>query len=182
MARQRRFQSMMTRLTVALLAGGLVLSVGAACLTLGRARLLRGAEAPNLTVAAADQQAQLRGQVINQTLLIAATTLLALLLIRRCVGGPLAEVLELVRVGTRHEPLRDLARQQRGEFRDLCEALADLVEQVEQASPRRPRHAAPSVPDAPPIPMPGNPSATPRDLLDFAPARAAASAPIRQTG
>lgn len=129
MARRRRFQSATTRLTIGIIVVACGLSVGSGYLSWQR-------EQTRLAAVRADAAApQLREQIIHQTLLIAAATLSSLLLIRRCMASPLADVIELVDVGARHEPFFELAREQRGEFRHLTRALGDMVRQIEDARP-----------------------------------------------
>lgn len=70
-------------------------------------------------------------QTRDDVLLVAALSLLVLLLVRRWFVSPLAEIAELVRVGARHEQFQGMALRHRGEFHDLSAGLAESLQRLE---------------------------------------------------
>lgn len=76
----------------------------------------------------------MKAQLVDDVLLVAILTLLVLLLLRRRIALPLAEVVELVRVGGKAETFAALSRRQRGEFRELAAVIGQTLDALQRAN------------------------------------------------
>ncbi len=81
--------------------------------------------------ALAQKRAQLLERLAVQWLIVASLTLLALLLIRRWVGEPLADLSGLIRASANADTLDALARTQSGDVGRLAASMVALLRQLE---------------------------------------------------
>ncbi|MCG8512014.1 MAG: PAS domain-containing protein, partial [Rhodospirillales bacterium] len=140
------WRSVVSRLTICLIAGGVVISIG---LTLPEA--LRGQHAPSsiasqqldavqpllLIPADADPRFDTQNVMADRLgaywLLLAVMTLLGLLLVRRWVVRPLLAVRQLLEKQGAAEAFEELGRELPGEFGDLARAIAGKLARLEAA-------------------------------------------------
>lgn len=92
--------------------------------------------------AARQMRSQVWGGVTIEGLFLLVITLLGLLLLRRWVTGPLAEIMELLRANAGPESFSQRARESRDEFGQLASAVAGMLQRVETTADRLRRSEA----------------------------------------
>ncbi|MCX5659270.1 MAG: diguanylate cyclase [Planctomycetota bacterium] len=92
--------------------------------------------------AARQMRSQVWGGVTIEGLFLVVITLLGLLLLRRWVTGPLAEIMELLRANAGPESFRHLARESRDEFGLLAGAIGGMLQRVDTTADRLRRSEA----------------------------------------